>query len=98
VFQYTDTEHCSKIPVVEVLLVVQALPVLEVLPVVQVRFGVVHLGRKLLQVLIWVAGGVVEATALLRKHLTWLSHTLNMLRHRTADGFQPGGLVCGLTR
>ena len=29
-------------------------------------------------------------TVVLRKHLIWLSHTLNRLRHRTAGGFQPG--------
>lgn len=39
-------------PVLQASPVVLALLVLEVLPVVQVRFGVVHLGRKLLQVLI----------------------------------------------
>ena len=39
--------------------------------------GVVHLGRNLLRVLIRGASGVAKATAFLRKHLTWLSHTLN---------------------
>lgn len=91
-FQYTETEHCSNTPVLQASPVLQALPVVEVLPVVQVRFGVVHLGRKLLQVFILVAIGFAKATAIFREHLTWLSHTLNKLRHRTAGGFQPGGV------
>ncbi|APT95102.1 hypothetical protein CSTAT_07060 [Corynebacterium stationis] len=32
---------------------------------------VVHLGRKLLQALIWVDSGVAKTTANLRTHLTW---------------------------
>lgn len=65
----TDTERCSKPPVLEVSPVVQALLVLQALPVVQVCFGVVHLGRKLQQVRIWVPSGVVQATAIFREHL-----------------------------